>query len=226
MNFLMAFLLLVKRYFRYETVGLEHIPKRGPALIVMNHGVLPFHSFALVYEIYKKTGVLPRSLAAEFLFKIPVVKDLFEKGGAVCASPENAEKLLRAGHLVTVSPGGIYEGLVTRPDAVCLPWESHFGFAQVACKLGVPIVPTYCRGLNKAYVTSQRFLEERTWLLKRIRFSIPFFFGLGLFPFPVKLTHVIGSPISTKPRKGEPPDRRVWRVHDRTIAAVTRLAEG
>jgi len=217
------YLRLLERYFGYELQGWQNIPREGPALLVMNHGVLPFHAFLLTRQIYAKTGRLPRTLAAEFLFRLPLLRDLFLKGGALNASRRNAGILLKRGNLVTVAPGGIYEALLVHPGAERLPWRRRYGFVAVATKMRVPIIPSYCQGINEAYLTSQVLLKRRIRYLKKSRFAMPLFFGIGLLPFPVKLTHWVGRPISTRRKKGETFRQSVRRIHDEVFDAMREL---
>ncbi|HCU24301.1 MAG TPA: hypothetical protein DF383_04715 [Deltaproteobacteria bacterium] len=218
-------LKFAERYFGYEVQGWENIPKRGPALLVMNHGVLPFHAFLLTRQIYSKIGRLPRTLAAEFLFHLPLVRDLIMKGGGLNASRRNAATLLKRGDLVTVAPGGIYEALLIHPGTRRIPWQRRYGFVIVALKLKAPIIPSYCHGINEVYLTSQIFLKRRLRQLKRSRFAWPFFFGIGLLPFPIKLTHWIGPPLETRIRKGESFRDAVRRIHAETLQAMSDLQE-
>lgn len=218
-------LKLAERYFSYEVQGWENVPKKGPALLVMNHGVLPFHAFLLTRQILTKVGRLPRTLAAEFLFQLPVFRDMILKGGGLNASRRNAYTLLKRGDLVTVAPGGIYEALLTHPGTKRIPWHRRYGFVAVALKLKVPIIPSYCEGINEAYLTSQLFLKQRIRQLKKSRFAWPFFFGIGLLPFPVKLTHWIGKPVETKIKRGENFRDAVRRIHDEVVNAVKDLQE-
>ncbi|MFO1519652.1 MAG: hypothetical protein U1F57_08345, partial [bacterium] len=37
---------ILEKYFRYETVGFSNIPRKK-ALVVMNHGIIPYHGFLL-----------------------------------------------------------------------------------------------------------------------------------------------------------------------------------
>lgn len=216
---------VLERYFGYEVQGWEHIPKKGGALLVMNHGVLPFHAFLLTRQILTKVGRLPRTLAAEFLFRLPWIRGLFLKGGALNASKRNAGTLLKRGALVTVAPGGIYEALIIHPGAKRIPWQRRYGFVAVALKFRVPILPSYCEGINEVYLTSQIFLKERLRRLKKSRFALPFFFGIGLLPFPIKLTHWIGRPIPTEVRKGETFRDAVRRIHNEVLEAMRNLQE-
>jgi 1-acyl-sn-glycerol-3-phosphate acyltransferase len=215
---------LLEKYFRYEVKGLSRIPARK-AIVVMNHGVIPYHGFLLAKKLMDR-GVLPRGLGAEFLFRIPGLREFFLKGGAVNASPENARRLLETEQVVLLAPGGIYEALIAKQGLRRIPWERRMGFVRLAVETGTPIVPTYCRGINSVYFNSYFLLKPRIKLLEKTRFSVPLFFGLGLLPLPRKLVHVVGRPIPMKRRRGESLERQVARVHDEVIDAMTRLATG
>jgi len=215
---------LLEKYFRYEARGIENIPEKK-ALVVINHGIIPFHGFLLAKRIFDRNRVMPRGLGADFLFQIPGLRELFLKGGAVSANPRNAEKLLRQKNIVLIAPGGIYEALIAKPGLRRIPWERRKGFVRMAVKTGTPIVPTYCRGINAAYFNSYLLLKPRIKLLEKIRFSLPIFFGIGLLPLPKKLVHWIGKPISVRKKKGESEARQVERLHSEVLTAVANLAQ-
>lgn len=217
-------LTVLERYFRYQVKGMEHVPRRGAALIVMNHGVVPFHAYLLIKEILFRVGRLPRTLGASFLFHVPVLREIALRVGAIKANHHNAKLALKRGDLVLVAPGGIYEALLVHPGMNTIPWYGRYGFAVVACKMRVPIIPTYCVGINEAYLTSSAFLKQRVRLLRKTWFSLPLFFGIGLLPFPVKLEHRIGKPIFPKRRKGESFRGSVRRVHAKVLREMRRLS--
>jgi len=214
----------VEKYFRYEVKGIDRIPARK-ALVVMNHGIIPYHGFLLAKKLMDDRGIYPRGLGAEFLFVIPGVREFFLKGGAVNASPKNARRLLKEGHVVLLAPGGIYEALIAKQGLRRIPWERRKGFVRLAVETGTPIVPTYCRGINAVYFNSYFLLKRRIKLLEKTRFSLPLFFGLGLLPLPRKLVHVVGRPISVARRAGESRKTRVNRIHARVVAAIAALAK-
>jgi 1-acyl-sn-glycerol-3-phosphate acyltransferase len=216
---------LLEKYFRYEVKGLRRIPARK-ALVVMNHGIIPYHGFLLAKKLMDDRGLYPRGLGAEFLFRIPGLREFFLKGGAVNASPENARRLLREGHVVLLAPGGIYEALIAKRGLRRIPWERRTGFVRLAVETGTPIVPTYCRGINGVYYNSYFLLKPRIKLLEKTRFSLPLFLGLGLWPLPRKLVHVVGQPILVTRRRGETRARQIARIHREVVAAEAELAKG
>lgn len=214
---------LLEKYFRYEVRGLEKVPKKR-ALIVMNHGIIPFHGFLFAKQLIDRRKIYPRGLGAEFLFRIPGLREFFLKGGAVNASPKNAERLLRENQILMIAPGGIYEALIAKQGLRRIPWERRKGFVELAVKTMTPIVPTYCRGINSVYYNSYLLLKPRIKLLEKTRFSLPFFFGLGFFPLPRKLVHLVGRPIPITKKRGETFAKQVQRIHQQVVSAVTELA--
>lgn len=181
----------VDKYFRYSVVGQNHIPKKGPALLICNHGFMPFDLVLLVRQVYAQTGRRIRVLAHTRSWKIPVLREVALNIGVVNAKPENAVRLLKRGELVAVFPGGEREGLKTSSQKYNLFWDERIGFARSAVAAKAPVIP--CMGIGIDDIFYVRF---------------PFFMGLGIFPFPRKLTHYIGKPItfhqkiSPKTRKG------------------------
>ncbi|MBF0491180.1 MAG: acyltransferase family protein [Deltaproteobacteria bacterium] len=214
---------LLDGYFSYEVKGLQNISKNKAALLVMNHGIIPYHGFLLARRLYRDAHIAQRSLGADFIFEIPCLRELFMAGGALPASPENARRLLKEGHLVTLAPGGIYESLVTQPGMKRIPWERHFGFAKLACELGVPVIPSYARGIDRVYWNSNFLLRMRIKILEKTRFSIPLFFGLGLLPLPTPITHRIGKALF--PPSGKVTRKKVTQFHTRVLRAMQKLRD-
>lgn len=217
------FFKILESYFRYEARGLGNIPEER-ALVVMNHGVIPFHGFLLAKKLIDR-GTYPRSLGATFLFKIPGLREFFSKGGALKASPDNARRLLKAGHIVILAPGGIYEALIAKRGLRRIPWERRKGFVRVAVEQNAPIIPTYGQGIHSVYYNSYLFLKPRIKLLEKTRFSLPFFFGFGLLPLPVKIVHRIGKAIPVTRKKKETKQEQIDRIHREVLRSMARLAK-
>ncbi|MBX7149468.1 acyltransferase family protein [bacterium] len=215
---------VLEKYFRYQVVGLENIPKNTGCLLVMNHGIIPWHGFLLAKKMMDK-GIYPRGLGAGFLFDIPLVREFFLKSGAVNANPKNAQALLKQKQIVMLAPGGIYEGLVCQPGMKRIPWERRKGFVKLACDAGVPIVPSNCPAVNDVYDNSTFLLKLRIKILEATRFSLPLFHGIGLLPYPKKLTHYVGKPIPVTPKKGESKPKQVLRIHKEVIRSMKELQD-
>ncbi len=214
---------LLEKYFRYEVVNIENIPKGKRSLVVMNHGIIPYHGFLLSKKLIELRGVYPRGLGAGFLFDIPYVREFFLKGGAVNANPKNAKALLKEENCVFLAPGGIYEGLVCQPGMKRIPWERRTGFVEVALETNSPIVPTFCGGINEVYYNSKLLLKQRIKILEATRFSIPLFVGLGLLPLPVKMVHFVGKPIPARKKRGETTEHAIKRIHAEVLEAMRMM---
>ena len=87
-------------WWRVEATGTEHVPARGPGLVVANHsGVLPYDGLMVQLAIRHEHPArrLCRMLALDMFALLPVLAPMLTKSGSVRASPENAERLLREG---------------------------------------------------------------------------------------------------------------------------------
>ena len=132
--------LLTHTVYRIRIVGQEHVPFRGPALLVCNHlshvdGLLVgscvqrFVRF-LVYKPYYEHWAFHR------LMKLMKVIPIAAGSRDVMASLEQARQELRNGHVVCV----FAEGAISRTGNM-LPFKR--GFERMAEGLDVPIVPVY-----------------------------------------------------------------------------------
>lgn len=214
--------ILLEKYFRYEIHGLHHIPRGKKCIVVFNHGLIPFHGFLFAKKLAER-GIYPRSLGANWLFRVPGIRDFFSKGGTLPASPKNGKILLKQNACLCVAPGGIYEALVSRPGMKRIPWERRKGFVKLAVETNTPIIPTNCPAVNSTYFNSRFLLWWRLKFLELTRLPVPLFSGIGLFPFPVKLIHRVGKPIRVTRRKGENRAMQINRIHAEVLKAMENL---
>lgn len=213
----------LERYFRYEIHGMHHIPKNKKCLVVLNHGLIPFHGFLFAKKLVER-GIYPRALGASWLFHVPGIREFFSWGGTVPASPENGRDLLKKNACVCVAPGGIHEALICRPGMRRVPWERRMGFVKLAIDTNAPIIPTNCPAINSAYFNSDFLMWWRLKFLDLTRLPIPLFSGIGPLPLPVKLVHHVGHPIKTTKLRGEKREDQIKRIHVEVIQAMEELA--
>jgi len=132
--------LLTHTIYRIRIVGQEHVPFRGPALLVCNHlshvdGLLVgscvqrFVRF-LVYRPYYEHWAFHHLL--RLMKAIPIAAGSRD----VMASLEQARRELQSGHVVCV----FAEGSISRTGNL-LPFKR--GFERIASGLDIPIVPVY-----------------------------------------------------------------------------------
>ena len=107
---------ILKRYFRYEVRGLEHMP-RGGALLVSNHsgGMLTPDVFIFSPAFYNEFGYdRPVYTLGHYGIFMGPLDGVLRRLGVIEASRENAAVALHSGAVVLVFPGGIVGALSKR----------------------------------------------------------------------------------------------------------------
>src|SRR5579872_3283781 len=113
-NFVYRFLqecirLVAPIYLRYRARGVEHVPARGPALLVVNH-----QSFLDPVMAGLRIDRPLRFLARSSLYRGPLIRALFDKlyviplnrDAASSATIRQAARELEQGHLIGIFPEG------------------------------------------------------------------------------------------------------------------------
>ena len=132
--------LLTHTVYRIHIGGKEHVPVRGPALLVCNHlshidgllvgACIPRSARFSVYKTYSGDAALNWLMRP--MNAIPVGADQRE----ALASLERAREELRQGHVVCI----FAEGAISRTGNL-LPFTN--GFERLAEGLNVPVIPVY-----------------------------------------------------------------------------------
>ncbi|MCP2260940.1 1-acyl-sn-glycerol-3-phosphate acyltransferase [Streptoalloteichus tenebrarius] len=141
--------LLARR--RFE--GLEKVPAEGPALLVCNHISYLDPPYTAVFV--HKRGRVPRFLAKDSLWKIPVLRTILVATGQIPVrrGSVDAQQSLAAAH-DALSAGrvvAIYaEGTITR-DPDFWPMRSRTGVARLALEHDVPVIPVVHWGTHQVY---------------------------------------------------------------------------
>ncbi|XP_061418434.1 monoacylglycerol/Diacylglycerol O-acyltransferase isoform X3 [Lethenteron reissneri] len=180
----------------YEVHGLENVPDSGPALIVYYHGAIPIDYYYLLSSIILSKGRLCYSVADHFLFKLPGFRLLLEVFRVIHGPREQCVRVLRRGHLLAISPGGLREALFS-DNAYRLLWGNRSGFAQVAIDAKAPIIPVFTQNLREGFRTLGSLCVFR-WLYERCRLPVVPIYG----GFPVKFRTYLGDPIPYDPGTG------------------------
>ena len=133
----------VRRWFRPEVRGLEGVGA-GPCVLVANHNIgAPWEIYVLLEAWVRERGASRPAfgLAHRFGFRLPGVRTLLRRVGAIPATHEAAHDALGTGAALIVFPGG--NGEAARPF-----WRRdqcelgvHKGWARIALREGVPVVP-------------------------------------------------------------------------------------
>jgi 1-acyl-sn-glycerol-3-phosphate acyltransferase len=189
-------------WWRVEAMGMENVPRTGPALLVANHsGVLPWDGIMINLAVrhHHPDHRVCRMLALDMFALLPFLAPLLAQSGAVRANPENAERLLRKGELVGVFPEGV-KGVGKRlKDRYKLARFGRGGFIRIALRTGAPIVPCAVVGAEEIHPA----LARMDWVGKPLGLpyvpitpTFPLLGPLGFVPLPSKWSIDIGKPIA------------------------------
>lgn len=226
--------LLASTWFRAEVRGLEHIPNRGPALLVGNHSggnMIPDTLIlAMAFSTHFGAERPFYQLAHNLVLASPAAAPL-RRFGTVAATPENASAALAADAVLLVYPGGDHE--VSRPvwQRNIIDFDGRRGFVRQALDAGVPLVPVVSIGgqetalfLTRGAGLARALRLDRTLRLKTLPISIAAPWGvnvgdfMGHIPLPAKITIDVLPAIDLRERFGPDPD--VDEVYEHVVATM------
>lgn len=171
---------IARKYFRLQVEGVEHIPRRGPALIIPNHsGYSGFDALLLSHEIYKSTGRIPRVLTHHLWFLSKATAIPAEKVGFIEANMKNGLTQLKKNNLVTLFPEGEYGNFKPTTKRYHLQ-EFKRGFVRMALLRQCPIVPVLILGAEETHINLAQL--KFTKYLRGIVLPLP----LNVIPLPAK----------------------------------------
>jgi 1-acyl-sn-glycerol-3-phosphate acyltransferase len=208
-------------YHRARLLDAEHLPERGPVLLVGNHGVWGYETPVFFHLLRQATGRYPLGLAERGFFRIPLVRTVLPWLGGVEGTRDKALAVLGEGHLVVCYPGGARETFKRSHGRYMLRWEKSLGFVRLAAQAGVPIVPFAGFGVDDTFI----YPPGEEWLCvplaAREKYRMPLVVGLGPLPLPVRLTFAVGEPHAPPPVNA--PEPRLRAFQERVAASVRRL---
>lgn len=225
---------LYSKWFRVDATGVEHVPARGPALLIANHaGSLPYDSAMVMHAIRKDHPARRdvRPLVEDAVFHLPWLGPLMNRIGGVRACPENAERLIAKGEVVAVFPEGVKGMGKLFRDRYRLQRFGRGGFVKLALRTGAPIIPVAVVGSEEALP----LLARVTWFAKSVGIpyvpvtpTFPWLGPLGLVPFPSKWKIRFGEPMDVAGEYGpEAADDRllVGRLSEQVRAQVQAMVD-
>jgi 1-acyl-sn-glycerol-3-phosphate acyltransferase len=156
---------LYRHYFRVSSYGTEHIPQRGPAILIANHaGTLPFDAAMLYADVLRHTDPprVLRCIADHFVPKLPFAGATLSRAGVVSGTPANVQRLLERDQLCLIFPEGL--------PAIGKPFRERYalrefrvGFAELALRLRVPVVPIAVIGSEEQWPQLARLTGVRAF---------------------------------------------------------------
>lgn len=215
----------LRLYHRHRVVGLENIPKKGGALIVVNHSFATYDSFLLGAAIYEKHHRLVHALGHSWLFRIPGVRELMTDAGAVPAGMDAALGLLKRRELLGLAPGGMREALRSSEERYRVRWGDRKGFVRLAIQAGCPIVLAACPRADEIFDVSAGLLTEIAYA--KFKLPVAYVRGWGPLPRAVPLTHYVAKPLTPPPAPNSPKrlEALVDEWHSELTAAMDELLE-
>jgi 1-acyl-sn-glycerol-3-phosphate acyltransferase len=213
---------LLRRYFRADVRGMDHIPATGPVLLVGNHsgGNVPADTFLFTVEFTARFGAdRPFYQLAHDLVMVWPGLGFLRRYGTIRASRAAARAALAAGAAVLVYPGGDYETHRPSWQSSRVDFDHREGFLTLAHELDVPIVPVVSIGgqetalfLTRGERLAHALRLDRSLRLKVLPVSLALPWGLnvgdllGHLPLPAKVTIHVLERIDLRERFGPEPD--------------------
>jgi 1-acyl-sn-glycerol-3-phosphate acyltransferase len=204
-------------WFRPRVKGLENVPKDRPVVFVTKHpkGFLYLETILLGFIVYwvkrDRPLIRPMEQRNTSIHRTPVLGFMRRNVNTVPATEEAGLETLGAGESVLIFPGGGRE-LYGPPDR--LAWNGRRGFARIAAKARVPVLPVAIVGADR----------QHPWRIplggKRSLWFPP-------FPLPVRFDYAFGAPMDPpSPDDAEAVAEFAERVAEATQALIDRtLAE-
>jgi 1-acyl-sn-glycerol-3-phosphate acyltransferase len=195
-------------YFRTELLDLDRLPASGPAILVCNHsGVLPYDELLLKVAIREGPAQVEdakgspgrdiRPLSEDFVINAPFAGSFLNRFGLVRASRDNAERLLRAGHIVAAFPEGAQGIGKLYRNRYRLQRFGRGGFVRLALRTGAPIYPVALLGGEESQPVLAQVRLPRPLRPTRLPITptFPLLCPLGLLPLPSRWTVQVGEAI-------------------------------
>ncbi|MGE0789158.1 MAG: lysophospholipid acyltransferase family protein [Sandaracinaceae bacterium] len=189
---------LYEVYFRVESRGIEHVPSEGAAVIAANHGgMLPFDAAMLHTDIVRRTEPVrrPRTVADQFVPKLPFFSTLVARSGVISGSRRNVEHVLETGQLLLVFPEGTV-GIGKPPSQRYRLQTWRGGHAELAMRFRVPVIPVAIVGPDDQWPQIARL--DKVHLFGAPYLPIP----ATPIPLPVRYHIRYGEPLMLHERVG------------------------
>jgi hypothetical protein len=209
------------RYHRHRVVNLERLGQLFRSgrrvLLVGNHALDIVDPLLLLATVFRKLHRAPRFIGHENgWFRVPVLRDISARFNIIPSRrPELAVAALRRDGFLMLYPGSVREAGMRsyRDEPYRLKWEGRSGFLRLALDAEADVVFVAALGNDEAYYQSALAMPDALTRLvnggdgDRYR-GMPLAFGLlgphlvpGLFPLPVRVTHVIAKPLDLGDRE-------------------------
>jgi 1-acyl-sn-glycerol-3-phosphate acyltransferase len=170
---------------RQRVMGLEKLPE-GPCLLIANHNIVAPLEILILLSAWERRfqGQRPvHGLAHRFPFRIPGVRGLFKRLGAVPATHAWADRVLRSGASLVVFPGGNFESTRAYSERAICDFGGKKGWIEIALRNAAPIIPVSISGAHA--------MNPVLWRSEFLSYMLILPKLLGIRWFPVTLAQVV-----------------------------------
>ena len=205
---------LLARYHRHRVLYIERLLRLLRAgrrvVVVGNHALDVVDPLLFVAKVFERYGRVPRFMSHTSWQRLPVLRTVSQRYRLVPSrSMDDAGRALDEDGFLMLFPGGVSEAALRsyRDEPYRLKWENRLGFLRLALEHDAEIVFVAAVGNDEMYFQSKLPTPETLIRLadagdgKRYRDTY-LRFGLlgvhalpGVFPLPVRLTHVVSPPL-------------------------------
>jgi 1-acyl-sn-glycerol-3-phosphate acyltransferase len=210
-------------YHECEVIDAHHVPSTGGGVFVGTHSLATYELFIAIYATRVLRHRRCSMVCDRLFFKIPGIQNALREIGFVEGSRAELIRRLQAGEMLGIAPGGMAESLRSSSQRFQFDWSRRIGFAAIAARAGVPVVPHACPQADYIYEVYGNVATD--WVYKKFRLPFPIFRGrsVTLVPRPVKLIHFVGEPIMPDVPPDRVQDEDIKRFHGRVVEAMERL---
>lgn len=195
---------------KVTTIHPEKLPQQGAFVLAPNH-YSEFDPLVVALAVFR-TGRLPRFMAKDSLFRVPVLGWVLKKTGMIpvarTSSASAAKQTLRQSRELVEHGRGVIvypEGTLTR-DPDLWPMRGKSGAVRVALSGDIPLIPVAQWGTQEIMGRYQK--------------------GMSLWPLRKPVRVMFGDPVDLADLRGRAAEPGVLNeATERLMAAVTALLE-
>ncbi|WP_313354358.1 lysophospholipid acyltransferase family protein [Microbacterium sp.] len=195
---------------KVTVTGAEKLPRTGAFVLAPNH-YSEFDPLIVAMAVYR-SGRLPRFMAKDSLFRVPVLGWILRRTGMIpvarASSASGAKQTLTQSRDLVENGRGVIvypEGTLTR-DPDMWPMRGKSGAVRLALTGDIPLIPMAQWGTQQIMGRYQK--------------------GLSLWPLRKPVHVLIGDPVDLSDLRDRAGDPRVLTIAtERLMAAITALLE-